>query len=178
MLSRIGASRKAAAGQKTGSPVPAPPKPPQIFGKASGEPAAWWGPTRNGGRGWERCLCRSARRVAPIGVFSPQGSIHGGFGSGPPMALVHGEGLPGPPLLPALLAALALLGLLVYVGALCAACRRYAPHPQHWGCVLGLLLPPPPPRPCFSSGCPPRGGPAPKGDGLGVRLWPRRSPRG
>lgn len=40
------------------------------------------------------------------------------------MAAARGEGLPGPPLLPALLAALALLGLLVYVGALCAACRR------------------------------------------------------
>ncbi|KAM9178165.1 lck-interacting transmembrane adapter 1 [Mergus octosetaceus] len=40
------------------------------------------------------------------------------------MAAARGEGLLGPPLLPALLAALALLGLLVYVGALCAACRR------------------------------------------------------
>uniref|UniRef100_A0A493TLZ6 Uncharacterized protein n=1 Tax=Anas platyrhynchos platyrhynchos TaxID=8840 RepID=A0A493TLZ6_ANAPP len=59
------------------------------------------------------------------------------------MALVHGEGLPGPPLLPALLAALALLGLLVYVGALCAACRRYAPHPQHWGQSLIPACPPP-----------------------------------
>ncbi|XP_067164026.1 lck-interacting transmembrane adapter 1 [Apteryx mantelli] len=34
-----------------------------------------------------------------------------------------GEGLPGPPLLPAV-APLALLGALVYLGALCAACRR------------------------------------------------------
>lgn len=170
MLGRIGASRKAAAGQKMESPVPAPPKTPQIFGEASREPAARWGPTRNGGR----AVGAAWGHVAPTGVFSPQGSTHGGFGSSPPMALVHGEGLPGPPLLPALLAALALLGLLVYVGALCAACRRYAPHPQHWGCVLGLL--PPHPGPCFSSGCPPRGGPAPKGDGLGVRLWPRRSP--
>lgn len=74
------------------------------------------------------------------------------------MALVHGEGLPGPPLLPALLAALALLGLLVYVGALCAACRRYAPHPQHWGCVLGLLLPPPTPQTLLQLWLPTEGG--------------------
>lgn len=58
------------------------------------------------------------------------------------MALVHGEGLPGPPLLPALLAALALLGLLVYVGALCAACRRYAPHPPTLGVRFGAASPP------------------------------------
>ncbi|NXL93127.1 LIME1 protein, partial [Alectura lathami] len=40
------------------------------------------------------------------------------------MAAAHGEGLPGPPPLPAL-AALALLGGLVYLGTLCAACRRH-----------------------------------------------------
>ncbi|XP_064377730.1 lck-interacting transmembrane adapter 1 isoform X2 [Dromaius novaehollandiae] len=44
-------------------------------------------------------------------------------GKRPPMAAVRGEGLPGPPLLPAV-APLALLGGLVYLGALCAACRR------------------------------------------------------
>lgn len=41
------------------------------------------------------------------------------------MAAAGGEGLARTPLLPAS-AALALLGVLVYLGALCAACRRYA----------------------------------------------------
>uniref|UniRef100_A0A8B9BQH9 Uncharacterized protein n=1 Tax=Anser brachyrhynchus TaxID=132585 RepID=A0A8B9BQH9_9AVES len=59
------------------------------------------------------------------------------------MAAARGEGLPGPPLLPALLAALALLGLLVYVGALCAACRRYALLPRRWGLIRAC---PPPPQ--------------------------------
>ncbi|XP_068769090.1 lck-interacting transmembrane adapter 1 [Struthio camelus] len=40
------------------------------------------------------------------------------------MAAARGEGLPGPPLLPPAVAPLALLGALVYLGALCAACRR------------------------------------------------------
>uniref|UniRef100_A0A8C9F1U3 Uncharacterized protein n=1 Tax=Pavo cristatus TaxID=9049 RepID=A0A8C9F1U3_PAVCR len=42
------------------------------------------------------------------------------------MAVTHGEGLLGPPPLVAL-AVLALLGGLVYLCTLCAACRRYVP---------------------------------------------------
>uniref|UniRef100_A0A8D0FRK1 Uncharacterized protein n=1 Tax=Strix occidentalis caurina TaxID=311401 RepID=A0A8D0FRK1_STROC len=46
------------------------------------------------------------------------------------MAAAGGEGLARTPLLPAG-AALALLGVLIYLGALCAACRRYVlPAPE------------------------------------------------
>ena len=64
--------------------------------------------------------------AAPQLVFSlPRAEPHGGVGSGCPMAAAIGEGPARTPILPAG-AALALLGVLVYLGALCAACRRYA----------------------------------------------------
>lgn len=119
-----------------------PPDPPRYYGKPPGGRllrGAWRGAA---GRAAGAVSLPQSSHTAPTRVFSPQSSTHGTFGSGSPMAAARGEGLPGPPLLPALLAALALLGLLVYVGALCAACRRYALLPRRWGCFLGLLSPP------------------------------------
>lgn len=62
----------------------------------------------------------------PTYVFSPQSSALQHSQKRCPMAVTHSEGLLGPPPLVAL-AVLALLGGLVYLCTLCAACRRYVP---------------------------------------------------
>lgn len=62
----------------------------------------------------------------PTRVFSPQSSALQHSQKRCPMAVTHSEGLLGPPPLVAL-AVLALLGGLVYLCTLCAACRRYVP---------------------------------------------------
>lgn len=62
----------------------------------------------------------------PTCVFSPQSLALQHSQKRFAMAVIHGEGLLGPPPLVAL-AVLALLGGLVYLCTLCAACRRYAP---------------------------------------------------
>lgn len=108
----------AIAGQKMGHPVKCPcPEHPETL-PAQG-------------------LCCRGHRAPFLVVVSPallaelqlmfsllRAQPHSGAGSGSPMAAASGEGTAGTRLLPAG-TALALLGGLVYLGTLCAACKRY-----------------------------------------------------